>query len=153
MDWGLVAAVSIPLGLGLLAGFLTRSKSKGGWYASLSKPSWTPPGYLFGPVWTVLYILMGVASWRVWKAGGGRQPMALYALQLIMNLAWSFLFFKAQNLQWALFDIMGLLGVLVATTAAFYRVDRTAGLLMLPYVAWVAFAAALTISLYRKNPD
>lgn len=153
MDWGLAVAVGIPLGLGSLAGFLTRNESKSAWYNSLSKPSWTPPGYVFGPVWTLLYILMGVASWRVWKAGGGQQPMVLYALQLTMNLAWSFLFFNAKNLQWALLDILGLLGVLVATTAAFYRVDRVAGYLMLPYVAWVGFAAALTISLYKKNPD
>lgn len=151
MDWSLVLSVAIPLGLGGISGFLTRNETKGAWYASLKKPSWMPPRALFGPVWTVLYILMGIAAWRVWKAGGGEQPMVLYGIQLAMNIAWSFLFFNAKSLKWALFDVVALLGVLVATTTTFYRVDHVAGYLMLPYLAWVAFATALTANLYVSN--
>ena len=152
IDWPLTFAVSLPLGLGALAGWMTRDETKGEWYRSLRKPWWQPPATLFAPVWTTLYILMGIASWRVWRAGGGEHSMALYAVQLALNIAWSFLFFKAKNLDWALFDITALLGVLLATTSAFYRVDRTAGYLMLPYVAWVSFATVLTATLYASNP-
>ena len=152
VDWSLVLCISIPLAVGGLAGFATRDEAKGGWYASLTKPAWTPPGYVFGPVWTILYVLMGVASWRVWRAGGRAVPLALYAVQLALNLAWSLMFFKAHDLRWAMLDILALLGVLVATTSAFYRVDRTAGNMLVPYVAWVGFATALTGSLYLANP-
>lgn len=152
-DRQLVLAVGLPLVLGAVAGLATRTEAKSTWYTSLKKPDWTPPNYLFGPVWTVLYILMGLASYRVWKAGGRQEPMILYGVQLALNVAWSMLFFNAKSLSWALFDVLALLGVLVATTVAFYRIDRVAGYMMLPYLAWVAFAAALTANIYRKNRD
>lgn len=147
----LLLCIALPVGLGLLAGMATQADARGEWYKSLKKPPWQPPSYVFGPVWTLLYILMGVAAWRVWKAGGGKQPMILYGVQLVLNIAWSFLFFKAHNITWALFDIVALLSVLVATTSAFFRVDRTAGYLMMPYLAWVTFATALTFSVYSRN--
>lgn len=153
VQWGLVASVALPLGLGALAGYATRGDVKGQWYQSLEKPGWQPPSYIFGPVWTVLYVLMGVAAWRVWKAGGRTEPMTLYALQLGLNVAWSFLFFRARNLKWAVLDILALLSVLVATTTSFYRVDKVAGYLMMPYLAWVTFATVLTLSIYTKNKD
>ena len=151
MDWRLVASIALPVVLGSLAGYLTRGQTRGAWYTSLKKPGWMPPGYLFGPVWTVLYVLMGIAAWRVWRAGGGDQPMLLYASQLALNVAWSFLFFNAHNLQWALFDIVALLGVLTVTAFAFYKVDPVAGYLMVPYVLWVTYATALTANIYMNN--
>lgn len=151
LDWSLLVAVAVPVLLGAATGYLTRNDTMGEWYKSLRKPSWQPPASLFAPVWTVLYIMMGVASWLVWRAGGGERPMALYALQLALNIAWSVLFFRAKNLGWALLDIVALWGVLLTTTAAFHRVDPTAGYLILPYLAWVSFATVLTATLYASN--
>lgn len=148
----LTLSIALPVGLGGVAGFMTSSETQGQWYQSLKKPSWTPPKSAFGPVWVTLYILMGIAAWRVWRAGGRDQPMLLYGAQLALNIAWSFLFFKAHNLQWALFDIVALLGMLIATTYSFYGVDQAAGHLMIPYVAWVSLATALTANLYINNP-
>ena len=153
MDWVLVASVAVPVGLGAAVGMLTKNETKGAWYESLNKPSWKPPNWVFAPVWTLLYILMGVAFWRMWKATRGTDTTAnlLFALQLALNLAWSLLFFNAHNLQGALFDIVALLGVLTATFISFYRVDHTAGLLLVPYVLWVAFATILTAFIYFNN--
>lgn len=152
----LAVSIAVPLGLGSLVGLSVREETSGPWYRSLNKPTWNPPGAVFGPVWAVLYVMMGVACWRVWVAGGGRllaAPLVLYAIQLALNLAWSLAFFKAHSLKWALVDILALLAVLVATVAAFHRVDSTAGLLLLPYIAWVSFATLLTASLYLRNSN
>lgn len=151
LDPSLLLSIALPVTLGFATGWSIRDETRGAWYMSLKKPTWQPPAYVFGPVWTVLYVLMGVAAWRVWRAGGRGHPMTLYATQLALNVAWSFLFFKAHNLEWALFDIVALLGVLVATTASFAEVDVVAGRLMVPYLAWVAFATMLTVTLYVKN--
>lgn len=151
IEWSLLIAVAIPLGLGSLAGYMTRDGTTSAWYTSLRKPSWQPPGYLFGPVWTLLYVLMGVASWRVWKAGGGHLALAMYAVQLSLNIAWSFLFFRVHSLKWALLDIGALMGVLIATVSSFSRIDKVAGYLMMPYLAWVTFATALTVRLHALN--
>lgn len=121
-------------------------------YPTLKKPSWNPPNYLFGPVWTVLYAAMGYASWRVWALGGGPVPLGLYAAQLAMNLAWSPLFFKAHNLKAATIDITALVGVLGATIYSFAQVDPLAAQLMLPYLGWTSFATALTWNIYLNNP-
>jgi tryptophan-rich sensory protein len=143
--------VLLPLLLGSWAGYATRAGGQSAWYLSLRKPSWNPPARVFGPVWTVLYIMMGLASWLAWRAGAGFVPMALYAVQLALNIAWSFLFFEARSLRWAALDIGALWVVLIATVAAFFRVDAWAGALMLPYAAWVTFATALTAALNARN--
>lgn len=122
-------------------------------YPTLKKPSWQPPNWLFGPVWSVLYTAMGIASWRVWRAGGGPLPLSLYGLQLALNFAWSPLFFKAHNLKAATVDITVLLGVLGATILEFHKVDPTAAALLLPYLAWTSFASALTWNIFLNNPD
>ncbi len=124
------------------------------WYAALAKPAFNPPNALFGPVWTVLYIAMAIAAWRVWRvreraAVGG--ALALYAGQLALNFAWSLLFFGAHQIGWALADILGLAVFLAATTVAFWRFDTVAGSLMVPYLAWVLFAAFLNFSILRLN--
>lgn len=144
----LLLAVAIPVGLGSLTGLATRSAVRGAWYASLVQPSWAPPRWLFGPVWTLLYALMGVASWLVWRADG---PLGLYALQLLLNMAWSLIFFNLKSLRWAMADVVVLLAAVLATTAAFFEVDPTAGWLMVPYAGWTAFATVLTAALLRLN--
>lgn len=117
------------------------------------KPSWNPPNWLFGPTWTVLYTLMGIASWRVWKAGGGALPLGLYTTQLLLNLAWSPIFFKLHKLAAASVEITVLLGVLAATMYEFNKVDQAAALMLVPYAGWTSFAAALTYTIWHLNPE
>lgn len=103
-------------------------------------------------MWSLLYALMGVASWRVWKAGGGPVPLGLYATQLLLNLAWSPIFFKLHNLRAASAEITALLGVLAITIYEFNKVDQTAALMLVPYAGWTSFAAALTYTITSLNP-
>ncbi len=126
----------------------------GEWYASLAKPTWTPPGWVFGPAWTLLYTLMAVAAWHVWRrraATDVRMPLALFAIQLVLNLAWTPLFFGMQRPGLALAEIVVMLAVILATTASFVRVSTTATVLMLPYCAWVCFATALNWAIWQMN--
>lgn len=152
MDPVLVKSVLIPVGLGCLVSSTTRQETQSPWYRSLKKPGWAPPDWLFGPVWLALYVMMGVAFWRILRAGGDRNAVTLYAVQLALNIAWSVLFFHGKSLTWALADIVALLSVLVVTTATFYQIDPTAGYLMMPYLAWVIFATSLNGALYLENP-
>ena len=126
----------------------------GAWYAQLVKPSWTPPGWLFGPVWTVLYILMAVAAWLVWKAedfASVRVPLLFYAVQLVLNALWSLAFFGLHRIGLAFIDIIALWAAILATVILFRRVSAAAAVMMLPYLAWVTFAAFLNYSLWRLN--
>ena len=125
------------------------------WYASLEKPVFQPPNSIFGPVWTVLYALMALSAWVVWKAAPkGRRAglIGLFLLQLALNAAWTPLFFGAHMILASLFDIVLLLIVLGATIAAFWRLAPIAGLLLVPYFAWILFATALTVAIWRLNP-
>jgi benzodiazapine receptor len=125
------------------------------WYPTLAKPAWTPPSWVFGPVWTLLYALMAVAAWLVWRRAGlrgGRVPLGLFAAQLVLNAAWSGLFFALRNPAAALVDIVALWVLIAATVAAFARVSRTAALLLVPYLLWVTFAAALNAAIWTMNP-
>lgn len=126
----------------------------GAWYASLVKPSWTPPNAVFAPVWTVLYAAMGVAAWLVWRRagfGGAGSALALFAVQLVLNALWSYLFFGLHRVGFALLDIVVLWIAILAVTVLFWRVDRRAGLLLVPYLAWVGYASALNLALWRLN--
>lgn len=145
---------SLPLVLGTAVGLAVRADVQSAWYKSLEKPSWMPPAAAFGPVWTVLYVLMGLAAARVaMRAGPNRSgPLALFAVQLALNLAWSIVFFRWKNIRAALLNIVVLWGVLVTTTAAFASVDALAAGMMVPYVAWVTLATALTAEIWRRNP-
>jgi tryptophan-rich sensory protein len=122
-------------------------------YAQLVRPDWAPPGWLFGPVWTVLYALMGIAAWRVWREVGFGSALYLFLAQLALNALWSWLFF-AWRLGAAAFAEVVVLWVLIAATlAAFLRIDRLAGALLVPYLLWVSFACALTYAVWRANPQ
>lgn len=122
------------------------------WYAGLLKPGFNPPNWIFAPVWTALYVLMAVAAWRVWQVTSLRSPeIALYALQLALNLAWSILFFGLHQILWALVDLGLLLMLVAATLIAFWRRDRLAGALMVPYLGWSGFAFLLNLAIWRLN--
>jgi translocator protein len=147
----LVAWIAVPAVLGALVGVIA---SPDAWYAELAKPSWNPPSWVFGPVWTLLYIAMGVAAFLVWREVGwraARVPLGLFGAQLLVNLAWSPIFFGLHQTGWALVHIIFLLTLIVTTIVAFWRVNRWAGLLLLPYLAWVSFATALNAELWRLN--
>jgi tryptophan-rich sensory protein len=125
-----------------------------GWYANLDKPSWTPPSWVFGPVWSLLYLLMGVSAWQVWRKAGSRSaavPLVLFGIQLVLNMAWSGLFFGLRSPGAALVGIVFLWFSILATTIAFWRRSAPAGWLMLPYLAWVSFAAALNLAIWNLN--
>ena len=126
----------------------------GDWYANLAKPSWTPPPWIFGPAWTLLYALMAVASWRVWRTPPSRQRTAAlgwFGAQLALNFAWTPIFFGMRSPAIALAEIAVLDVAIVATMAAFRRADRAAALLLVPYAAWTAFATALNLAIWRLN--
>jgi len=126
----------------------------GDWYASLQKPSWTPPTWLFGPVWTMLYATMAIAAWLVWKRGGfkaQRKPLALFFVQLALNAAWTPIFFGLHKPGLAFITIVLLWLAIMATIAAFQRASQIAASLLIPYLLWVAFAATLNFSFWRLN--
>lgn len=126
----------------------------GEWYASLKKPSWNPPGWVFGPVWTTLYVMMAVAAWLVWKRGGfaaQRRALALFLVQLTLNAAWTPLFFGLHRPGLAFAEILLLWLAIAATLAAFRPVSRVAASLLVPYLAWVSFAAFLNFTLWKLN--
>jgi tryptophan-rich sensory protein len=134
-------------------GSIFTAKAIPAWYADLHRPSWSPPNWLFGPVWTVLYILMAVAVWLVWRKGGSgaRPAILLWAVQLVLNGVWTPIFFGLHEIGWALADIVALWAAIGATAAAFRRVSRPAAGLMLPYLAWVTFATVINYALWRMN--
>ncbi len=124
-------------------------------YTQLSLPTWAPPAWVFGPVWTALYAMMGIAAWLVWRARGfGRalSALLLYLLQLGVNVLWSWLFFHWHLGLLALADILLLLALVLATMIAFWRIHVPAGWLLLPYLLWVGFAAALNHAIWQLNP-
>lgn len=132
------------------------SSDANAFYADLVKPTWAPPPGVFGPVWTVLYVMMVVAAWLVWRAKGSIEaagaPLGLFAAQLLLNGLWSWLFFRWQLGALALVDVCLLWLLLLATGVQFWRVSHIAALLLLPYLLWVSFATALTAATWRMNP-
>ena len=153
-------AVLLPLIAGAL-GAVATSEAVPTWYAALAKPVWNPPSWLFAPVWTALYAAMGVASLLVWRVGDRsnspavhaavRSSLLLYAAQLIVNAVWSPTFFGLKRPDLALVVIVVMWVLVVTTTWRFLRVSRWAGLLLVPYVAWVTFATALNASIWQLN--
>jgi translocator protein len=149
---GLVVSLLIVFGIATLGGFLT-NLSVGSWYPTLNKPSWTPSGATIGTVWTVLYTVMGIAAWIVWRSGsGGRtRPLGLYGLQLLLNAGWSALFFGLRSPGLALLEICILWLVILATSLTFWKVSKLAGALMVPYLLWVTFAGVLNALIWKMN--
>jgi benzodiazapine receptor len=181
-DWiSLAMAVLLPQLAGGL-GALATASSVNTWYRGLKKPAWNPPGWLFGPVWTVLYLLMGFASWLIWRQGTERatelvtgtaesanngtgprlalpqepetrQALALYAGQLALNTLWSLIFFGVRSLGGALAEIGTLWALIVLTAVRFFRLKPAAGWLLIPYLAWSTFAAVLNGAIWRLNRE
>lgn len=150
-NWlALAGFVVLCLAVGALGGWAT-VQSVAEWYPALNKPSWTPPPWVFAPVWTMLYILMGLAAWLVWRKGNARTAMVLFGIQLLLNLAWSFLFFGARSPVLGLVDIVVLWFAIAAMILAYFSKSRLAALMMLPYLAWVSFATALNAAIYALN--
>jgi translocator protein len=134
-----------------LTGFFVET---GGWYAALKKPPFNPPGWVFGPVWTALYLMMGVAAWMVWRVGGFRGAgvaLGVFLVQLTLNGLWTWIFFGLHRPGWALVEVAVLWLAILATLLLFRRHSALAGALLIPYLAWVSFAAVLNFALWRLN--
>lgn len=147
---GWLLASLVTGGIGAIA-----SASAASFYGELSQPSWAPPAWLFGPVWSALYILMGVAAWLVWRGHGFRgasTALTLFIAQLFANALWTWIFFVWHQGALSLAEIVALCLLIASTIRAFWRLNRLAALLLVPYLAWVGFATALTASLWRLNP-
>ena len=140
--------------LSFAAAFAGSRFMPGEWYASLAKPAWNPPSAVFAPVWTLLYAMMGVAAWLVWRQMGFRGaalPLSLFLVQLVLNALWSYLFFGLHRPDLALLDIVTLWVTILVVLVLFWRVSVPAGILLLPYLCWVGFASFLNFTLWRLN--
>jgi len=150
---GLLGWLGLTFAAAAIGGFA--SASAGDFYRQIVRPDWAPPGWLFGPVWSVLYLLMGIAAWLVWRArgfDGARAALSLFLVQLAANALWTWLFFAWRQGALAFAEILVLWALIVATTISFWRVRPLAGALLLPYLAWVSFACALTWATWKLNP-
>jgi translocator protein len=152
--FALVIAIIIPLLVGGIGGIAT-ARAIPTWYQQLEKPAWNPPEWIFGPVWTVLYLMMGVASWLVWRHGWEvprvRLALGVFAVQLLFNLLWSLIFFGWQRIGLALLEITLLWALVGITTLRFFSLSPLAGLLLFPYWLWTSFAAALNAAIWWLN--
>jgi len=146
--------LAITLSVGALGAFAT-AKSVKTWYPTLNKPAFNPPDWLFAPVWTSLYILIGIAAYLVWirrdKIVHFPRTVAIYSIQLILNLAWSFIFFYLREIGFALAEILVLLIIIIINALVFYKINKWAGLIFIPYILWVSFAALLTFNIFILN--
>lgn len=151
----LIVSIALPLLAGALASTFT-FPGVDTWYTGLRKPAWRPPDAVFGPVWTVLYLLMGIALYLVWRkevpARRKAPALALFGLQLVLNMLWSWLFFSRYQIGWALAEIIVLWLAILLTIFAFARHSRPAAWLLVPYISWVSFAALLNFSIWQLNP-
>jgi tryptophan-rich sensory protein len=150
----LIVAIAVPLAVGGLSGFAT-ARGVESWYPTLIKPPFNPPSWVFGPTWTVLYIMMGVAAYLVWRQGlgvpGVKFTLTIFVVQLALNGMWSILFFGMQSPGWAFAEILMLWLTILISATLFWRLAPAAGWLMMPYLAWVSFAAVLNGSIWVLN--
>lgn len=148
----LLISILITEGAGIIGSIFTTS-SIPTWYASINKPAFNPPNWIFGPVWTTLFLLMGLALYLIWNKKGKEVKKALniFWLHLGLNIFWSLLFFGLKNPGLAFIEILILLGLIVYLTVLFYRLEKAAGLLLLPYLAWTTFATFLNFAIWRLN--
>ena len=150
---GLLASLALAYGVAGLSGTVTVAAIPV-WYGTIAKPWFTPPDWVFGPVWTTLFTMMAVAVWRVWRCGPSprvRQALRLYAIQLALNGLWPLLFFGLHRPDLALAEILVFAPMIAVTLVAFWRLDRLAGALMVPYLAWASFATALNATIVAMN--
>ncbi len=150
----LIISILIPLLVGTTAGLFT-SSGVNGWYAAANKPWFNPPNWIFAPVWTTLYVLMGIALFLVWRsdaaAGIKKTAITLFAVQLVLNFFWSLIFFKLQQPGWAFAEIILMWLMILITILWFGKISATAAWLLVPYICWVSFASVLNYSIWRLN--
>ena len=150
-----IISISIPLLVGFSGSFFTVT-GPGSWYTTIQKPEWNPPGWIFGPVWTTLYIMMGIALFLVWKeeenAARKKTAIIFFGIQMVLNFAWSFIFFGQHRIGLALVDIILLWLAILITIFLFARINRAAAWLLVPYISWVSFAALLNYTIWQLNP-
>lgn len=150
----LIVSIAICLSIGVIGSLFTTPQING-WYQTLQKPSWNPPNWLFGPVWTLLYILMGIALYIVWKKPTFRKikttAIILFAIQLLLNLAWSWIFFRQHQIGWALVEISVLWLFILLCIFSFAGIYKSAGWLLVPYISWVSFALILNYTIWQLN--
>ena len=149
----LVISLSLPLGIGGVAGMFTATAIPV-WYASLNKPSFNPPNWVFGPVWTMLYLLLGISLFMIWSLETGKerkQAILAFILQLFLNFGWSFLFFYSRMIGVALIEIAALWIAIILMLLRFYRIKPTAAYINIPYLVWVSFAGLLNAAYYLLN--
>ena len=146
--------IAFTLGIGALGAWATLQSVKT-WYPTLNKPTFNPPDWLFRPVWTTLYVLIGIATYLVWirrdKIVHFPRTVAIYLIQLILNLGWSFIFFYLREVGFALAEIILLLIIIVINASMFYKINKWAGLIFIPYILWVSFASFLTYNIFILN--
>jgi translocator protein len=150
---GLLAWLGVSFAAAALGGFA--SANAGDFYQELTRPGWAPPAWLFAPAWTLLYFLMGIAAWLVWREHGFRKArvaLSLFLIQLAVNALWSWLFFVWKLGALAFAEVLILWVLILCTVVAFWRVRPLAAGLLLPYLAWVTFASALTYAVWQSNP-
>ncbi len=150
----LIIAVAVPLVVGGISGYFTVTGVES-WYLTIQKPTWNPPNWVFGPVWTTLYVMMGIALFLVWKEDTSRELKAiafiLFGVQLLLNFFWSFIFFKLEQPGWAFAEILVLWTAILACIFAFGQVNKTAAWLLVPYISWVSFATILNGTIWKLN--
>lgn len=149
----LIVSLALPLAVGAISGLFT-SNAISEWYTTLNRPSFNPPNWLFGPVWTTLYILMGISLYMVWTLEPGKERnMALVAfgVQLVLNFGWSFFFFYFKTIGFALIEIVALWSSIVLMLVLFYRIKPMAAYINIPYLLWVSFATILNAAYYKLN--
>lgn len=146
--------LAITLFVGYLGSWFTLSSVKT-WYVTINKPSFNPPDWIFPPVWTSIFILIAIAAYRIWQKKDQIQhfprTVAVYLIQLILNLLWSFIFFYSRQIGVALFEIVALLLVVIFNAWVFYKIDKIAGMLFIPYILWLSFATVLTYNIFVLN--
>ncbi len=154
----LLGFIALAQVIGGASGFVTTKSIKDGWYDRLDKPKWTPPNKIFGSVWTVLFVLMGIAAWRVWCKREENQEetktaLTWWGVQLGLNAIWSLLFFGLRKPKWACLELCALLGSIVCTMRSLWKRDTAAGALFLPYLTWTSFALVVSAFIAKRNPD
>ena len=150
----LIIAIAIPVAVGAISGFFTATGVES-WYQTINKPSWNPPGWIFAPVWTTLYIMMGVALFLVWKSDSSdilkKTAITLFTIQLVLNFFWSFIFFDQHQIGWALVEIIAMWIFILLTIFAFGNISKLAAWLLVPYISWVSFATILNYTIWKLN--